>query len=296
MTAPATGAPSRRAGVAAEFRLAGEDLLITVRAWFFPLALATGCGGSVETSGAERGVSPGIGPTTDHVVLCGIGKTGCAQAPFDVTALTNLCGDSLPLLQFNGTGDQNKVRVGGVALAVGAEAGHLLVATHAKEGTIGTLACTTDLSVSGHLDIGFVESFNGGKDWSEAVVISDLPSEIGSDQFMPSIAVQDDGAVLITYYDRSVDPSGSQVQQKIAVRRRGEASWTKGVRRKAAGELTDLSLLPAKCDGTPHFIGDYHDALGGRTHVHALRVDAPVGSAPGTALLQAAALSGTAWE
>ncbi len=94
-------------------------------------------------------------------------------------------------------------------------------------------------------------------------------------------------------------PAGTEVGQKVAIRHPGDPTWHKAFRQTAApSKYSDLSLLPHKCGdeiGT-RFIGDYHTAVGGKTHGHALRVDAPSGAGPPLVRLQASALSGSSWR
>ena len=195
---------------------------------------------------------------------------------------------------FRDHGAPRNLRSGGFAVAAsGKEAGHIFAAFQFKEGTLGTPTC----SVATPFDIAFMESADGGITWSNPLVITTRPDEVGTDQFMPSVASHDDGTILITYYDRSVDPNGSRVQERVAVRRPG-GTWIHGIRRNNETVLTDLALLPRKCnDGaTNQFIGDYHWAVGGKTHAHALRVDAlPLDVGP-TIRLQSSAFSGSSWR
>ncbi len=184
---------------------------------------------------------------------------------------------------FKSGGAPLELRSGGVAFgASGKHAEHIFAAYNAG---------------SDPIRIEFTESFDGGLTWQAPVVPSGRPMQGGPDQFMPSVASQNDGTILITYYDRSPDPTGSLVRQKVAIRYPGETTWVRRARQLAEGQPSDLALMPHKC-GTPsdrRFIGDYHRAVGGKTHVHALRVDALSGVGDPKVRLQASALSGSSW-
>lgn len=167
------------------------------------------------------------------------------------------------------------VRSGGAALAaIGDIPGHLLAAFQAKEGTITTPTCDPN---EGPFDIGVIESTNFGHDWSPPIVLTSALEFKNSDQFMPSVTSTEDGSVFVTFYDRSPDPNGTLVRHMVAVRRPG-GTWTTYERRQRPtgnGSMSDLSLLPHRCDQSSDvFLGDYQTAIGGRTHAHALRMDA----------------------
>ena len=55
---------------------------------------------------------------------------------------------------------------------------------------------------SGHSEIRFASSADAGRTWSASRIISDTPESDTTDQFMPEIAVNRDGVVGVTWYDR----------------------------------------------------------------------------------------------
>jgi len=59
---------------------------------------------------------------------------------------------------------------------------------------------------SGHSRIMFSSSADRGKTWSAARAIDDVPQSNLTDQFMPEIAVNKDGVVGVTWYDRRDHP------------------------------------------------------------------------------------------
>ena len=60
------------------------------------------------------------------------------------------------------------------------------------------------------LDIYFSRSTDNGASWSAPVVVNDDQPGTGSHQFYPSIAVNDNGVISITWYDRRHDPQNIQ--------------------------------------------------------------------------------------
>jgi hypothetical protein len=58
-----------------------------------------------------------------------------------------------------------------------------------------------------HGDIAFSRSTDGGTTWSAPVRVNDDPPGNGADQFLPALAVRDDGTIGVTWYDRRDDPA-----------------------------------------------------------------------------------------
>jgi hypothetical protein len=190
-------------------------------------------------------------------------------------------------------------RSGGAALAAVQDApGHLVAAFQAGEGTIGNGNATCN-PFTQPLDIAIIESTNFGHNWSPPTVITTFPAATGTDQFMPPVTSDEAGSIFVTYYDRSLDPTASHVRHMVGVRRAGEALWRTYERRPrdSGSPFSDLALMPHKCGdstigGAPVvFLGDYQIASGGKTHVHALRMDAQVAGGAPDVVLQASALS-----
>jgi hypothetical protein len=231
-----------------------------------------------------------------HLYLCQWDGDSCSQGVVNVTQPHGACASAIEYVKFvDDKGQPLEVRAGAMAVAAsGAKPNHIFAAFQIKENTIGTPNCTASM---GPLDIAFMESGDGGGTWSPPVIITNQADEVGKDQFMPSVASHDDGTVLVTYYDRSVDPTGSLVQQRVAIRH-PDGTWSHRIRRRDSDVLSDLARLPKKCGDTDtqRFIGDYHLAIGGKTHAHALRVDALLLEGVSVHRLQASAFSGSAWR
>jgi hypothetical protein len=114
----------------------------------------------------------------------------------------------------------------------------------------GTLYLAWMENVTGHMDIRFAQSSDGGQTWSPARVFTDDASDHA--QFHPAIAVDDRGAVHVTYYDRRYDPGDQLVDLTWAIAPDGQ-------------NFTHLRITSSSFDGDVGFhqngfpfIGDYN--------------------------------------
>lgn len=76
------------------------------------------------------------------------------------------------------------------------------------------------------LDIYFTRSTNNGKTWSSPTIINDDPEGSGLHQFYPSMAVNDNGVLTVTWYDRRNDPNNAQTHYYMAHSFNGGLSFT----------------------------------------------------------------------
>lgn len=225
--------------------------------------------------------------------ICPWNGNACSPNIINVTQPVNACAQALQFVNFRDQSTTLRLRSGGFAVAAsGKDAGRIFTAFQFREGTLGTPNCSPGTAP---FDIAFMESADSGVTWSNPIVVTTQLDEVGTDQVMPSLTSHDDGTVLLTYYDRSIDPNGSRVQQRVAIRH-PNGTWDQHERRRDTNVTSDLALLPRKCGGQDRFIGDYHFAVGGKTHAHALRVDALRLENVDSVRLQASAFSGSAWR
>jgi hypothetical protein len=113
-----------------------------------------------------------------------------------------------------------------------------------------------------HDDIAFSMSTNGGKTWSDPIKVNHTPTNIpaGDQQaFTPSVAVNSDGTVAVTYYDfRNNDASSGLLTDYWLVHASSNfttpSSWTADEK-----QLTDSSFDMEKAAPTTrgYFLGDY---------------------------------------
>lgn len=83
---------------------------------------------------------------------------------------------------------------------------------------------------SGHSEIRFASSSDAGRTWSAPRVISDTPRGGMTDQFMPEIAVNPDGVVGVTWYDRREHPDNLGWDVRFAASFDGGASFGPSVK------------------------------------------------------------------
>lgn len=74
-------------------------------------------------------------------------------------------------------------------------------------------------------DIYFTRSIDGGDSWETPRIINDDDKGLVRDQFHPSIAVNAQGVVAVTWYDRREDPENESARYYISVSRDGGASF-----------------------------------------------------------------------
>jgi hypothetical protein len=122
----------------------------------------------------------------------------------------------------------------------------------------------------GDPDIMLVWSDDQGTTWSPPVRVNDDTIGNGADQFFPWIAVDDDGRVLVSFYDRRDDPSNLLFAMYLGMSTDGGDSFGPNIR------ISD-GFFDKGDSG--FFFGDYtaNDAGGGR--LHAVWADARAGDA-----------------
>lgn len=103
-------------------------------------------------------------------------------------------------------------------------------------------------------DVYMVLSRDGGTHWTQPFRVNQNPLGDGSDQFMPDIAVTEQGYVVALWYDRRDDPNNTLVRPYFAISTDGGGNWTElplGV--QFNGDNGGTSFLSAE----NHLIGDY---------------------------------------
>jgi hypothetical protein len=99
-------------------------------------------------------------------------------------------------------------------------------------------------------------STDGGASWSTAVKVNNnkkIPSIDGTDQYLPGIAVDHNGAVGMCWYDRRRDPQNFLIDRECAVSRNGGQTW---VNHRITKESYAPSFAADKLVN-PSFMGDY---------------------------------------
>jgi len=102
----------------------------------------------------------------------------------------------------------------------------------ALDGTI--YAVFANGGARGDSDVVLSRSSNNGQTWSVPIRVH---RDATNDQFMPSVAVTDDGRVHVLFYDRSRDPLNLAMDVVLATSTDGGFSWTEKV-------ITPSSFLP----------------------------------------------------
>ena len=103
-------------------------------------------------------------------------------------------------------------------------------------------------------DIYLQYSRDGGASWSDALRVNTNPHGDGTDQFMPDIAVTEQGYVIVLWYDRRDDPNNTLIRPYFGISTDGGLTFTD----IAAGPVFNgnhggTSFL----SGENHLIGDY---------------------------------------
>lgn len=101
-------------------------------------------------------------------------------------------------------------------------------------------------------DIWFSKSKNNGATWSAAITINAGTNE-NAEQYYPAIAVNDEGVVCVSYYDRSDDPNGLSTDYVVAYSYNEGDTFTPPV--KASSTSSDFGLIGAQNGGFG--IGEY---------------------------------------
>ncbi len=75
-------------------------------------------------------------------------------------------------------------------------------------------------------DIYFTRSTDGGTSWSERVRINDDPLNNGCDQFHPWLTVAPDGAIIVVFLDRRLDPGNLLMDLYMTTSTDGGVTWS----------------------------------------------------------------------
>jgi hypothetical protein len=119
---------------------------------------------------------------------------------------------------------------------------------------------------TGRSQIYFAHSADKGATWSTSRVVTDNPASDSTDQFMPTLAVNEDGVVGLLWYDRRDNPDNRSYHARFSASLDGGATWTPSVRVStdpyAAGPVSrqsaffgnggDTAGLAAAADGLFH--------------------------------------------
>jgi hypothetical protein len=112
-------------------------------------------------------------------------------------------------------------------------------------------------------DILFVRSEDGGATWSAPVRVNDDPFGNGADQFLPTLAVDALGRVIVGFYDRRRFAGQTEYETWAAVSRDGGRTFD-----------TNFVLSDVESDGSLQgFMGDYNGVVGSSTRLHPLWLD-----------------------
>jgi len=99
-------------------------------------------------------------------------------------------------------------------------------------------------------------STDGGASWSVAVKVNNSKNaspSVGTDQYLPGIAVDHTGAVGVCWYDRRRDPQNFLIDRECAVSRNGGQTWVNH-------RITEKSFAPSLAADqlvNPAYMGDY---------------------------------------
>lgn len=83
---------------------------------------------------------------------------------------------------------------------------------------------------SGHSQVYFAYSDDLGASWSESRVVTDNPAGDTNDQFMPTVAVNNEGVVGLLWYDRRDNPDNLSYYPRFAASLDGGVTWTPSAR------------------------------------------------------------------
>jgi hypothetical protein len=103
----------------------------------------------------------------------------------------------------------------------------------------------------GHRDVFFTRSSDGGETWSDPILLNEDATE--NDQFLPTISVNPNGVVDVSWYDRRHDEDNRLLDVYHRYSVDGGESWSMESR------VTDVSSDPSysKHQGGFTFLGDY---------------------------------------
>lgn len=123
-------------------------------------------------------------------------------------------------------------------------------------------------------DIFLTFSDNNGATWSEPKIVNDNTNNITSDQYYPSIAVNDNGVVIITWYDRRNDPDNLNTDYFMTYSFDGAQTFVKNF--PVSSEPTDFSTVGMQNNGFG--IGEYNQTLATKHYAIPVWADARGGA------------------
>lgn len=132
----------------------------------------------------------------------------------------------------------------------------------------GTIYIAWSDNRNGDPDVLLVRSEDGGSTWSTPIRVNDDPLGNGADQFFPWLAVDPEGRVVVTYFDRR--RFGGQRPYEIwgAISRDGGRSFD-----------TNFLVSDTESDGSLNgFVGDYSGLAATSDRLHALWTDLRAGT------------------
>jgi hypothetical protein len=107
------------------------------------------------------------------------------------------------------------------------------------------------------LDIYFSRSADNGATWSAPLVVNDDTPGLGRDQFHPSIAVNGNGVVAITWYDRRDDAANAVARYMYAQSMDGGRTFSRNLPVASQG----MDMLRAGAANSNFGIGEYTQVL-----------------------------------
>ena len=105
-----------------------------------------------------------------------------------------------------------------------------------------------------HNDVVLSKSTDGGLSWSSPVKVSKNP--VGVDAFTPSVQVNSDGDVAVSYYDFRDQTAATGVETNFwfELSTNGGSTWTESRLTDASFDITTAPVAPAS---RGYFLGDY---------------------------------------
>lgn len=192
-----------------------------------------------------------------------INSVGCAVK--SVTGDVNVQTFSYP---FYANIDGISIRSGHMQFARGASANHIVgvwlaCAAHVRDGISSIPSCPTT-----NRHVVFTQSYDAGTTWSPIEILTTHPHGELSDQFDPTVFVQNDGGTIISYWSNKGMTNKKIVKRVFHIKKPDSTVWEYGER---ASEMMDVSQISDRCNGFgTKFNGDYHIGIGGQTRGHFL--------------------------
>lgn len=162
--------------------------------------------------------------------------------------------------------DGVSVRSGHIQFARGFTSNHLVgvwmaCAAHVGNGVQGECPTT-------NRHIVFTQSYDAGATWSPIEKLTTFFHGEIADHFDPTVFVQKDGGILVSYWSNKGMTNKKQVKRVFHIKKPNSQIWEYGERNS---ELMDVSQISRRChNGETRFNGDYHIGIGGETRGHFL--------------------------